>query len=350
MKALEDEMFGWIRKNRDQCAFNLTNSGFPEPDLTKFGINTEYRDYMREMKEIPEMFREEVARIYHIGTENVMATCGGTGAIFLANAYFRDKTSTVYVPPLEYMPMFLTPQSMDMSVIFRLPEYSDMKKEPILFEFTNPNNPTGLRIDDSRIGEIMQEMDETGGFIYADETFRHFSLAENPGTIFNSSGNIIVSNTMTKFYGIGNLRIGWMIANEDIIRDLSNLKDIVTAEVSSYSLWIAVQILRNRGKFIQFAGGILKKNMSTLARFIHENPRLECDTPEISSIAYIRYDSKIESVMLSTDLLKKTGVLVVPGKYFHGENGFRVCMTSKPDVFAEAMERISRYLSDKLRQ
>ncbi len=344
MKAFEDKMFAWIRENRGRCQFNLTNSGFSEPRLTDFGINTSYDDYVKEMKDAPEMFTEEIAKVYGVNSKNIIATCGGTGGIFLANAYLKEKVSTVYVPPVEYMPMFLTPQSMDIPVKFKIPDSDDIKSEKNLaFELTNPNNPTGLFLSDSKVKEIVYELEDHGGFVYADETFRHFTMDENPGTIFNHSNSIIVSNTMTKFYGLGSLRVGWMIGDEEVINEINNLRDMVTAEISNYSLWIAAQAIRNRNKFIRFARETLEENRRTLNGFLLDHPELESNLPEINSVAYIKYRWKIDSEEFSKDLLRKTGVLVVPGKYFHDENGFRVCLTSEPCVFTEALEKLSKY-------
>ncbi|MCW6168613.1 MAG: pyridoxal phosphate-dependent aminotransferase [Thermoplasmatales archaeon] len=347
MKALEDEMFTWIRTNRKQCRFNLTNSGFSEPDLERFGINTSYEDYRSEMRETPEVFTESVASVYKVHKENVVTTCGGTGGIFIANAYLREKVSKVYVPPIEYMPMFLTPRSLGMPLIFKAPNREDFLSEKnFLFEFTNPNNPTGKSFDQRVINEMISLVEENDSYLYSDETFRPFSMEENPGTLFSGSKRIIVSNTMTKFFGLGNLRVGWMIAEEDVASELNNVKDIVTAEISNYSMWIAAQAIRNRKRFISFAKTIIEKNMQILKEFLALHTELKSDLPDSSSIAYLRYTKGPDSLEFAKKLLQDTGILIVPGRYFNDENGFRICMTSDPDNFKEAMDMLDSYLND----
>ena len=347
MKALEDEMFTWIRTNRNKCRFNLTNSGFSEPDLELFGINVSYEDYRLEMKEAPEIFTESISSIYKVRKENVVTTCGGTGGIFIANAYMKEKVSKIYVPPIEYMPMFLTPRSLGMPLTFKTPNREDFLSEKnFLFEFTNPNNPTGRSLDQRAINEMIGLAEENDSYLYSDETFRPFSMEENPGTLFNGSERVMVSNTMTKFFGLGNLRAGWLIAEENTANELNNVKDLVTAEISNYSMWIAAQALANRKRFISFARQIIEKNMRTLKEFLTTHTELKSDLADSSSIAYLKYRKGSDSVEFSRKLLQDTGILVVPGRYFNDENGFRICMTSDPSNFEEAMDVLNNYLNN----
>ena len=49
------------------------------------------------------------------------------------------------------------------------------------------------------------------------------------GSIFDGNENVIVSNTMTKFYGLGSFRVGWIVAAERTAQDIKRLSTTVSS-------------------------------------------------------------------------------------------------------------------------
>jgi Aspartate/tyrosine/aromatic aminotransferase len=110
-------------------------------------------------------------------------------------------------------------------------------------------------------------------------------------------------------------------------------------------MWIAAQALANRKRFISFARQIIEKNIRILKEFLATHTELESDLADSSPIAYLKYRKGPGCVEFSRKLLQDTGILVVPGRYFNDENGFRICMTSDPSNFEEAMDLLNDYLN-----
>ncbi|WP_393971286.1 aminotransferase class I/II-fold pyridoxal phosphate-dependent enzyme [Oxyplasma meridianum] len=346
MKDLNVDIFTWIRKNIASCRYNLVGSGFNEPVLEKFGIDLSYDSYRKDSKDAPSMFKRAVADLYGLEEENVISTAGGTGGIFLANAYLQGRVKKMFIPAPEYEPMYRVPESLGIKVDYRTPSIDEIRKsEDSGFEFTNPNNPKGTMIDKDYLNSILEEADQGTLKIYSDETFRAFSNENPPGSIFNGNENVIVSNTMTKFYGLGSFRVGWIAAGGKVSQEIGRIKDLVTAENSGYSLWVASQALKNRKKFQEYARPLLDKNRSILKEFVESRNDLTWINPEFGSIAYIEYKGKTSSLDIAKKAMEMEKVLIVPGEYFNHNHGFRICYTCTSDVLKEGLEKLGKVIS-----
>lgn len=343
MKPLEVDIFTWIRKNLKACRYNFVGSGFNEPLLEKFGINLSYEDFRKEMHDDPQLFNRTVAEIYGVDEKNVISTAGGTGGIFLVNSYLKEKVGRLFIPVPEYEPMYRVPESLGVPVDFHKPSMDEIRSSasPGL-EFTNPNNPKGTMMEKNYMDSILEEAEHDRLTVYSDETFRPFSMENPPGSIFNGSENVIVSNTMTKFYGLGSFRVGWIVAAERTAQDIRRIRDLVTAENAGYSLWIASQALKNRSKFQEFAKPLLDKNRKILREFVESHSGLTWSNPEFGSIAYIEYKGKMASLELAKKAMEREKILIVPGEYFNHNHGFRVCYTCDTEMLIEGLEKLGK--------
>ncbi len=344
-KPLEIDIFSWIRGNLKECRYNFVGSGFNEPLLEKFGINLSYEDYRKEAHDVQSIFNGTVAEIYRVNENNVISTAGGTGGIFLVNAYLREKVKRLFIPVPEYEPMYRVPESLGIHVDFQKPSVDEIRRSEFPgLEFTNPNNPRGTMMESSYMDSILEEADQNHLTIYSDETFRPFSMENPPGSIFDGNENVIVSNTMTKFYGLGSFRVGWIVAAERTAQDIKRIKDLVTADNAGYSLWIASQVLRNRKRFQEFAKPLLDKNRSILREFVESHRGMTWSNPEYGSIAYIEYSGRMNSLDLARKAMEQEKVLIVPGEYFNHSHGFRICYTCSSEMLSEGLEKLGRVM------
>lgn len=79
----------------------------------------------------------------------------------------------------------------------------------------NPNNPDGRAVSPARLTRLAGELDRTGGRVVIDEAFGdtlpHLSMA---GTEHSS---VIVFRSFGKFFGLAGIRLGFVIADDDIV-------------------------------------------------------------------------------------------------------------------------------------
>ena len=90
----------------------------------------------------------------------------------------------------------------------------------------NPNNPTGLYYTDSEIREFMSRVPQDV-LVFLDEAYAEFATAPDfPDSVklLGEYSNLFINRTFSKIYGLAGLRIGYGMANENIVRAMWKIK------------------------------------------------------------------------------------------------------------------------------
>ncbi len=85
----------------------------------------------------------------------------------------------------------------------------------------SPNNPTGNSFYDEK---IIQLLDNFNGLVVIDEAYIDFSSNESWISRLADFPNLIVTQTLSKAYGMAGIRLGICIASEEIISVLNKIK------------------------------------------------------------------------------------------------------------------------------
>ena len=88
----------------------------------------------------------------------------------------------------------------------------------------NPNNPTGVFTEAKDFEPLLDVLEKTGAVLFADESFIDYSLGESLiGNI--ESRKVFILRSMTKFYSLAGLRIGYGAGNRSIIEKMEKFKE-----------------------------------------------------------------------------------------------------------------------------
>ena len=87
---------------------------------------------------------------------------------------------------------------------------------------TNPNNPTGEIIDTSTLLQQHKKLQTHGGWLIVDEAFADCSPEISLTQQANCPG-LIILRSIGKFFGLAGLRAGFVIAEESLVKRLSEL-------------------------------------------------------------------------------------------------------------------------------
>jgi len=340
MRPSVDRLFDWILSLGPTAKYNLTSSGLSEPELKAMGIDTSFESFAAENGENEKVFAEEVARLYEVEPENVMLTNGASEAIFLAYSVF-GVGGRALVPLPNYPPMFTVPRSLGMKVVNSL---GPTGAHGEIIGLTDPNNPTGRSLDAEAVDRLADSARGKRTTVYINETYGEFTFPSRPKTHFGRSGSVITSNTMTKFYGLGRLRVGWILADKQKARRLLYAKWAVSGHDSEYSLWIATQVLRKRARFVERARRIHSVNMKLVRKFLKDTDGISAELG-VAPFCLVRYNKGLASVPLARRLLESKGVLVAPGDFFGAPRAFRLCFTTDEMTLRLGLKALSDFFN-----
>ena len=85
----------------------------------------------------------------------------------------------------------------------------------------SPNNPTGNSISEKIITELLNKFN---GIVVIDEAYIDFSPKESWVSRLAKFPNLIITQTLSKAYGMAGIRLGLCIASEEIITVLNKIK------------------------------------------------------------------------------------------------------------------------------
>jgi cobyric acid synthase CobQ/L-threonine-O-3-phosphate decarboxylase len=131
-----------------------------------------------------------------------------------------------------------------------------------------PNNPTGLLVDPAALRALALKHPST--FFVIDEAFFDF-VEDTESLIGNRPSNIIVLRSLTKFYAIPGLRLGYAIADPDVIRKIKNIMPLwsvngLAQAVGEHALQDHVYALQTRT--------LIRQQREFLSNEIHSIPGL----------------------------------------------------------------------------
>lgn len=113
--------------------------------------------------------------------------------------------------------------------------------QPKLTVICNPNNPTGELLPLDYIEQILQAAQNP---VVVDEAYLEFAGSESIIGKLAKYDNLIVIRTLSKAFGMAGLRVGYAVAQKEIIQALSLVKPVYN--VSSVSQIAALSVMKYR--------------------------------------------------------------------------------------------------------
>jgi len=344
----------WVTQHTGRIKHNLTNSSIKPPLLKEMGITVDYDEFQRNRNLYKGTFRRTLAETFDVPESNVLVTCSGSEALFLAISSTLKPGDEVIVTTPNYAPLWQIPRLLGVNPKFVASKFEDKLRPDIeslrdaissntkLILITNSNNPSGCAVKPKLLEEIVHAVG--GSILIVDEAFREFEFQAAPQIAATLSDNCISLGTMSKFYGAEDLRIGWIIGNARFIERARKLKNWITIENSIFSERLACRIFEERSTFIKRAKKFYETNVKLVEDWIGKRNELSWVKPDCGLICFPKFNMRIGSVELARRLAVDNGVAIGPGAFFNCEGHFRLCFTRSPEELSAALPALGNGL------
>lgn len=299
--------------------------------------------------------RTAVAELYDDAAPgNVVVTVGSAEANFLVCWTLLSRGDRVVVVSPTYMQTWGLAHNFGANVVC-LPLHEERGWEPDpdeiratitpgtkLVVVTNPNNPTGHILSDAARETLLQRVGEVGAWLLADEVYQG---AERNGvttpSCWSGYARAIVTNGLSKAYGLPGLRIGWVVAPDELAERLWSRHDYTVIAPSAVSDRLARAALGVRSRILERTRAILNENYPLLARFLSTfGPRFAWREPQAGAICYVRYAADRGALDLVERLRAERSVLLVPGDHFHMPHYLRFGYGNERAELSTALEEL----------
>lgn len=298
---------------------------------------------------------------YHrkVAPENVMASGGAKQAIMVAlQAILNPQEEVIFPSPywVSYPEMAKLCQAIPVPVEPEdgtfYPRIQDIEQRVSSYTkaviINSPNNPTGVVYSEQFIADIVEFCEKRDIYLIMDDIY-HRLLFDNRKPVncfdykkeFSENSKLIVVNGISKQYAMTGFRIGWAVANKNLIEVMTNIQGHQTSGPSVLLQKAAVGALNGIQSSVENLRVTLENNRNILIDRLNSFEGVKVTKPDATFYCladFSVYDK--DSTRLSNFLIDKVQVLTVPGGEFGREGHLRISFCGSVKDITEGIERM----------
>lgn len=310
-----------------------------------------------------EGLRSHISSMYGVDRSCVVLTNGCSEGNTLACMSSLKRGDRVLIEKPIYAPLIELPKALGCEVhtIKRRPDdyrfdVRELREKieslsPALFVMQNMNNPSGKALFEPELRDIAKVLSDNQVPVLVDEVYRDFAMSMVDGKLVNAFPSMvelydraIVTSSVTKVYGAGGLVSGWLIGPRRIANRARRLKIYTVPMVSHIGGRIAHRILSTRDSVLPQEFARIREKLNLVSTWAKGRSDVHWSEPDGCAVGFLRYDHDIPSVDACERLYADHQVRVVPGEYFHIENGFRLGVAGDYNDLKGGLREIDRFL------
>ena len=360
-KRVESIELSQIRKmfqvaNPDAISLGLGEPDFDLPENIKMAIKQAVDDNFSHYTsnkgdiELREAIVEKLDKDNSIKAtpDDVIVTCGASESLYACAQALFDKGDDVLIPNpgfLSYAAVVNLAEANPVEVSTPIENGFKLKVDDVQEKISkntkaliinSPSNPTGAVIDKEDIKGIADLATDHGFFIIADEIYEKIVYGNNKNySPAQYSDNVITINGFSKTYAMTGLRIGYLVANENINDEFLKVHQYCTACASSISQRAALEALTGPQDSVKMMVGEFEKRKNLIVSRLNEMSH-EC--PDCGGAFYVF--PKVERPHDFVKAAADAGVIAVLGEAFGslGKDNVRMSYATSYENIEKAMD------------
>ena len=180
---------------------------------------------------------------------------------------------------------------------FVVDEFLEMiDKKYSLIHIDNPNNPTGQIIDIKDIEKIVEKAKKYDITVLIDEAYGDYMEFKNSAiTLVSKYDNLVVLRSASKYYGLPNHRVGYLVASEEFLKVYNMIT--IPFPFSDFSCNVFTMILKDYKKYEKIRQQVIDANKEIYNAISKENFLYTSIETPIFTIKSDKYDNLTEKIM-----------------------------------------------------
>jgi aspartate/methionine/tyrosine aminotransferase len=208
-----------------------------------------------------------------------------------------------------------------------------------LIVLTNLHNPSSALTPEPVLREIGDTARSVGARVLVDEVYLDAVYENTPRTAFHLGPEFVITNSLTKIYGVSGLRCGWILAEPGLARKMHLLNDVFAAgavhpgELLSVAAFEHLDILRERAR------KVVQADRAALRDFLNRQEAITAIRTDWGTTAFLKLRNGDADEFLAR-LRSEHETSAVPGRFFEMADHFRVGMGVDSEMFGEGLRRV----------
>ncbi len=207
-----------------------------------------------------------------------------------------------------------------------------------LIVLTNLHNPSCAYTNEAALRQIGDLANSVGARVLVDEVYLDLLFENAPQTAFRLGPQFIVTNSLTKVYGLSGLRCGWVLADPDLVRKIYRLNDLFYVNAPLVTDQLSCVALAHLDQIAQWSRQLLDTNRALANEFIAATPELDCEPLKTGTVLFPRLDVPVDE--FCRILRKRYDTVVTPGKFFAAPDRVRIGIGGETSLLSEGLSRV----------
>jgi aspartate/methionine/tyrosine aminotransferase len=203
-----------------------------------------------------------------------------------------------------------------------------------LIVLSNLHNPTSALTPQS----TLRALGDLGPQVLVDEVYLDAVYQNTPPTAFQLGPQFVVTNSLTKIYGVSGLRCGWILAEPDLAQRMRRLNDLFAATPVHPGELLSVAVLEQLAVPRERARRVVEADRAVLCGFLHATPSISAVRTDWGTTCFARLTNGGSEEFIAR-LRAEFETSVVPGRFFEMADYFRIGMGVNSEMFAEGLRR-----------
>jgi len=292
-----------------------------------------------------------------ITPDNVVVTAGATEALLVISQSLFQQCDQVLIPEpgfVLYHPHVVLSGARPVPYGLREEEGFQPDVDEILELITpatkgiivnSPSNPTGGVISEKTYKALVDISKDKGLWIISDEVYDNFIYEGRHHSFCDHLENSIVVNSFSKSLAVTGWRIGYLLANEEALTQLSKMHYYTVACPPTPIQHAVHRAMPTMERFLDQVIPVFDRRRRLMVDLLNEIPGLRCELPRGAFFAFPSYDLG----MGSTELAKRIGregVICSPGAAFGpgGEGHLRFSYATSEENIERGIAIIARLM------
>lgn len=354
-RIMQSDYMHWA-KFKPPVRYPLTSSEVPHFRMNRLPIGLTDLDLDGASHPRYAPLREAIGERYRFPAERIVAADGTSMANYLAMSALITPGDDVLIERPTYEPLIGAASFLG-GQITRFDRRADqgfaidpatvaaaMSERTRLIVLTNLHNPTGALVDDKVLGKLGALAAARNARILVDEVYLDSAVPPRRSAA-HLGPEFVITNSLTKVYGLSGLRCGWIVAEPHLAERMWRLNDLFAVNQAHQAERLACIAFDHLDEINGENPRMLARNRAAWNEFVADRNDLEC-MPAEHGITVFPCWSGGDAERLATRLREKYDTAIVPGRWFEMPEHFRVGLGLATDVFEEGLNRLRQALDD----
>jgi aspartate/methionine/tyrosine aminotransferase len=353
--AMQSDYMHWA-KFQTPVRYSLSSSEVPHFRLDRLPLKIADLDLDGASHPRYAPLRQAIAHQYGVRADEVVTANGTSMANFIAMAALIAPGDEVIFERPAYEPMLASARFLGADIKwverpagqgFRL-DIDQLEaiatRHTRLIVITNLHNPSSALTGDDELRAIGDIAECNGAHVLVDEVYLDSAVPPRP-TSAQLGPQFVVTNSLTKVYGLSGLRCGWILAEPGQAERMWRVNDLFGINNAHQAEMLSCFAFAHLDEIAAGTANRLAGNRAVFNDFVSGRDDLMCMPAEHGITVFPKWAGG-ETERLDALLRSKYDASIVPGRWFEMPDHFRLGLGGDTDMLTEGLARLGSALDE----